>query len=91
MSAIPLSQAIRQLSRSDGADPVLAAGVQASVATLNEGVVQTTRLCGNGELHRKHRARLRAALAGIADALELEEQEAALEAAFADVRQGVLV
>lgn len=87
---MPLSRAIRDLAAQDARDPVLAAGVKASARQLNLGIVQTTRVCSDEELHRKHRARLRAALLAMADALEAEEREADLEAAREDVRQMVM-
>jgi len=73
MATSSLSQAIRNLAETEHDDPVILAGVSASVRTLNEGVYQWTRECDNPELARKHRARLIAALLGIADALEQEE------------------
>lgn len=68
----PLSQAIRDLA-ADPNDPVLLAGVSASVQTLNGGVYRWTSKCGDADLNRKHKARLVAALHAIADALEQEE------------------
>ena len=76
----PLSTALRDLAAMDPDDPVLCAGVAASIRTLNEGVYQQTRLCGDPDLARKHRARLLNALAAMADALVMEELSADVSA-----------
>ena len=68
-----LSAAVRDLAGCDASDPVLHAGVMASVQTLNQGVSQQTALCAAYEMQRKHRSRLRAALLAMADALAAEE------------------
>ena len=82
MNTQRLSHAIRTLALCDHADLALAAGVAASVRTLNEGVYQWTKQCADAETLRKHRARLVAALHAIADALEQEELTDELEAAM---------
>lgn len=68
-----LSAAIADLADADAADPALHAAVLASVATLNEGVVQMTTAAHDPETIRKHRARLRAALRAMAAVIREEE------------------
>lgn len=60
---------LRELADAIGYEDVLSEGVTRSVQTLNEGVVQYTDEVQNPETRRKHRARLRAALHAMADAL----------------------
>ena len=75
MSA-PLSTAVRDLAAMDPDDPVLRAGVAASVRTLTEGITWQARRCDDPDMTRKHRARLLAALGAMADALAVEERGA---------------
>lgn len=73
MSNIEASRAFRAMLRniaySPPEDPILEAGVKASVATLNEGVYQETEACNDQRTIIKHRARLVSALHAMADAM----------------------
>lgn len=60
---------LRELADASGFSDVLEAGVTASARTLNEGIVQHTAATEDEDLRRKHRARLREALHGMADAV----------------------
>ena len=61
----------RRLAEAPAADPVLQAGVAASVATLTEGIVQRTGACRDPRVLCKHTARLRAALRAMAAQMEV--------------------
>jgi hypothetical protein len=63
---MPLSEVLLGLAKADIGDPILRAGLEASVSVLTEGVMQMTRACADTRTHRKHLARLRQALRAMA-------------------------
>jgi hypothetical protein len=72
----PLSVAVADLAALPDDDPVFHAGTLASAATLTVGIVQRTCAVTDERTIRKHAARLRAALRGMAMVLREEEGDA---------------